>query len=244
MTSVRSRKAGSPEIAEMTRWVAGLGAVTAESLAIHENCSVSSARGKLLAAERLGLLSRWRPLVGEPTLYTATRAGLRAVPVTGLAPARISVSGALHAVACSRAAVELERAYPLCEVIGEPELRRREREHRRPLYSARVGTAAAGRDSLHRPDLVLVGGSPESLPVVVEVELTVKAPWRLAAICRAWARCKHVSGVIYLTAPAVRAPLLRAIERERAGERIMQVAMESLEGGATASSEQAIPGSS
>ncbi len=74
----------------------------------------------------------------------------------------------------------------------------------------------------HRPDLLLEPASPAGgLPVAVEVELTVKAPERLAAVCLAWARSRAVSGVLYLAAPEVRVPLGRAIARAGAGERLV-----------------------
>jgi hypothetical protein len=86
-----------------------------------------------------------------------------------------------------------------------------------------------GGPLLHRPDLVLwPTGTAEELPVAVEVELTVKAPRRLAEICRAWARCRRVAGALYLAAPGVEHALERAIERSRGGERVIVVPLDSL----------------
>ena len=59
--------------------------------------------------------------------------------------------------------------------------------------------------------------------MAVEVELTVKAPGRLAEICRGWARARCVAGVLYLVSPQVERPLRRAIERARAGEKLVVV---------------------
>ena len=78
----------------LVSWAAGLGAVTAEALALRLQVSVPSARARLLAAERAGLLARHRPLVDRPALYTVTRAGLRAVAARGLEPGRVSAAGA------------------------------------------------------------------------------------------------------------------------------------------------------
>src|SRR5207237_5477139 len=117
----------------------------------------------------------------------------------GLQPCRVSPANALHLIACAAVAAGLERCYPDHSVMGERELRRQERARGAPLASARVGSGPAGEQPLHRPDLVLwpaaAGGG---LPVAVEVELAVKAPRRLAAICRGWARCREVAGVLYL----------------------------------------------
>ena len=70
--------------------------------------------------------------------------------------------------------------------------------------------------------------SPAPLPVAVEVELTCKAPRRLASICQAWARCRCVAGVIYLAAPDVLRPLARAIEQAHAGERVIALPLDVL----------------
>jgi hypothetical protein len=81
---------------------------------------------------------------------------------------------------------------------------------------------------MHRPDLVLLPRSePARRPVAVEVELTIKAPRRLAAICRAWTRSRHVDGVLYLAPPAVERALVRAIGAARAGDCIVVVPLDS-----------------
>jgi hypothetical protein len=108
----------------------------------------------------------------------------------------------LHWVVRARLAVVLERR-ERCEVWGEPRLRAAERQEGRPLASAQRGTLPDGRPRLRRPDLVLF--PPDTaLPIAVEVELSVKAAGRLAAICRAWARCRLVSEVRYYPRPMSR----------------------------------------
>jgi hypothetical protein len=224
-------KSHSPEQLTLLRWIAGLGAVTAEALAVHGSFTVASARGRLLAAERAGLLVRRRLLAGEPALYALTSHGTRACGVRGLQPCRMSVAGAPHAIACAAAAAALERAYPDHRVMGERELRRAEHEAGAALASASLGHGPGGVALLHRPDLVLwPEDARERLPVAVEVELSVKAPRRLLQICRAWARCRCVAGTLYLAAPEVRRPLARALERAQAAERIALVALDALDG--------------
>jgi hypothetical protein len=213
----------------MMQWTARLGAVTAEALADREGSSVASARARLLAAERDRLLSRRRPLSGQPALYAITRAGVRASLLDGLDPCRVSASDAAHLISCARVAAALERCYPDHRVLGERELRSEERRFGGRLASASVGVGPDGRPQLHRPDLVLWPRAPlGGLPVAVEVELTIKAPRRLAEICRAWARCRLVAGVVYLTSPEVDRPLERAIEKAAARERIVAVPLASL----------------
>ncbi len=90
----------------------------------------------------------------------------------------------------------LERRYPGHLVSAERELLRDERAFGGRLASARMSWRSRWGDS-HRPDLVVWSVTDGAAPVAVEVELTPKAPARLVEICRAWARCRHVAGVLY-----------------------------------------------
>lgn len=208
--------------ADMLEWAARVGAVSAEALAVRECCSPASARGRLAAAERAGLLSGTRPLLDEPRLYSLTRRGLGAVAIADLQPARVGPASARHAAACARVAAMIERAYPQLCIGGEADLRRRERGCGRRLASAVVPGVQGGGEPVHRPDLVLwpCASPAGGLPVAVEVELTVKSPRRLLAICRAWARARCVAGVMYIASPQAIDPVGRAIADARAHERI------------------------
>jgi hypothetical protein len=231
----------SEELVEILSWVAGLGAATAESLARARGWGVASARARLSLAERRGLLSAWRPLRDQPALYTVTRAGLRAAGMVGIEPARVASGGARHAVLCSLVAAELRHLYPCHRVIGEAELRREERDAGALLASAQV----PGREQAkHRPDLALLPAGAGRRAIAVEVEVTVKSPRRLAAICLAWSRARHLGGVLYLAGEGVRPALGRAIDQTRSGGRIAVVALESLEraDGSTGAIERAIAG--
>ncbi len=229
MASSITRPGRDSQRAEMLAWAASLGAVTPEAVSRHDGCTISSARGRLAAAERAGLLAAHRLLRGEPALYTVTRSGMRAAAVADLEPARVSPGGARHAIACCTVAPELEHAFPDHLLLGEPALRREERRSGAPLASIRLGPGAGRWSSDHRPDLVLLERAGRgSAPVAVEVELTVKAPERLRAICRGWARSRRVAGVLYLVAPEVRAPLLRAIEAAGGCDRIVPVDLDAL----------------
>lgn len=200
-----------------------LGALTAEALASLLGAGVPSVRGRLAATERAGLTRSWRLLRDAPTLHTATARGVRAAGLSGLRPVRIGPGSAAHATAMATAAAGLARAFPDVKVMGEPAIRSRERERGAP--TARL----AGRNGGHRPDLLLMPaqGCRESLPVAIEVELTVKAPERLAAICVAWARSRQVSGTIYLASPAVLGALSRAIAKAGAEDRVVALALDA-----------------
>ena len=227
----------SRERAAVLRWAASIGAVTAEALADVQGCAIASARSQLAAAERSRLLSGHRPLAAVSPLYTITRAGLRACGLHGLEPCRVSAANALHLSTCARVAAHLARAYPDRRVAGERQLRRDERARGLPLASACLRVGPDGRQMLHRPDLVLwparpsgtVDASTSELPVAVEVELTVKAPRRLLEICRAWARCRVVDGVIYLATPGVERALARALGSVHAGTHVVVVPLSTLE---------------
>jgi hypothetical protein len=216
------------------QWTARMGAVTAEALSDREGVTVACARARLGVLDRAGWLSRRRPLSQQPALYTATRAGLRASGLRGLDPCRVSASNAEHLIVCARVAAALEHCYPDHRVLGERELRRDERERGVQLASARLGAGSDGGPLLHRPDLVLWpqgsgdGDEGDELPVAVEVELTVKAPRRLAQICRAWGRCAEVAGVLYLAPPEVARALGRAIEQAHAQEQVVVAPLDAL----------------
>jgi hypothetical protein len=219
----------SGERVAILQWVGSIGAVTAEALSHRDRTTVASARARLVAAQGDGLLARQRPLAGRPALYTLTRAGLRAVRRPGLQECRVSPANALHLIACAAVAAGLERRYPTHRVIGERELRRRERACGAPLASARLGDSTGCEPLLHRPDLVLwPHAAAQELPVAVEVELAVKAPRRLAAICRSWARCREVAGALYLAAPSAERALQRAIEQVDASARVLVVPLDAL----------------
>jgi DNA-binding CsgD family transcriptional regulator len=229
----RNRNHSDSQLA-LLRWTAGLGAVTADALAAHLGVSVASARGHLRTAVAKGLVRRCSPLTDQPALYGVTRAGVRAAGVDGIDPCTVSAAGAPHLIECARVAASLERRYPGHRVQGERQLRAQERTCGRLLASAQLGAGAhtgamGAARRRHRPDLVLWPPHPaDGMPVAVEVELTVKAPERLTAICRAWARAGCVAGVLYLAPPEVERAVARAVERARAHHRVLVVPLHSL----------------
>jgi hypothetical protein len=226
---LESKTSPASERLAIVRWAGRLGAVTAEALARHDGRTIASARAQLRAAEQAGLLTRRRVLADAPALYAITHAGLRESGLHDLKPCRVSVTNAPHTIACAEVTAALERAYPDHAVMGERELRREERRVGAALASARLGDAPAGGPLLHRPDLVLWPEDPqESLPVAIEVELTVKAPQRLLEICRAWARCDCVAGTLYLAAVDVRRALTRAIAAAQAEETVTVIGLDAL----------------
>jgi hypothetical protein len=213
----------------LVSWTARMGAVTAEAMAARDGTSVASARARAVAAERDGHLERRRPLAGQPSLYVITSAGLAAAGLRRLGPCRISPANAMHTIACAAVAVAFEHAYPDQLLLSERELRHEASDAVAPFACANLPAGPLGRARVHRPDLALCPRTPHAgEPVAVEVELTIKAPRRLAMICQAWARARNVAGVIYLAPPEVRRALERAIGSVQAADRIVVVPMVSL----------------
>jgi hypothetical protein len=212
----------------LVEWIGRLGAASAEDVALHLGCTPAAARGRLRGCEGDGLIAAVRLLHGRPALFVATRDGLRASGLAELGCARVSAGGFAHHAACARVAVALERVVPAgVNVASERELRAWERAAGAPLASAEVGMTIDGAPALHRPDLLLLreGAGPLAKPVVVEVELTVKAPRRLRTIVRGWARSRLVAGVVYYAAPAASSAVRRAVAEESASERVHVLAL-------------------
>jgi hypothetical protein len=121
-------------------------------------------------------------------------------------------------VEVATAAVALHRCFPGWRLVGVREIRLEENDNDELFASARLGEMPAGRPIVHRPDLAVV--SPDGRVVAVEVELSVKAPRRLASICRGWARARHVDHVYYLATPAAAKAVARAVAETRVADRI------------------------
>ncbi|MHB8234542.1 MAG: hypothetical protein ACYDHT_07800 [Solirubrobacteraceae bacterium] len=229
---VTNRRRSQPlarEQSAVIRWAAGMGAITAEALAEIEQVGTASARARLGVGTRRRLMRRHRPLTGVPALYCVTAAGLRAAGLDGYRACRVSAANCQHTAACVHAAAELQRRYPDHRVSGEHELRLEERRAGVPLASAVMRGGGVQDSLLHRPDLVLWPKQGDSgRPVAVEIELTIKSPRRLEAICRAWSRSRIVAGVVYFAPGDVQRALRRAIQVERAGTQIALLALETL----------------
>lgn len=205
--------------AEIVDWVGRLGAAGAEHVMGRFDMGRSWAYTRLSRLVKDGLLEQRTLLFRQPGLYLATADGLCWQGLGRLGVYRVSPGGFQHAQEVATAAVALHHALPGWEVLSEREIRVQESEEGELIASARLGELPGGRPALHRPDLALV--SPDGNVVVIEVELSIKAPRRLAAICRAWARARHISGVYYLAAPAVARAVQRAIAETRSEDRIV-----------------------
>ncbi|HEX5310103.1 MAG TPA: hypothetical protein VFW38_13625 [Solirubrobacteraceae bacterium] len=103
------------------------------------------------------------------------------------------------------------------QLLSEREIRAQELDSGELVASAKVG-AIADRPAMHRPDLALV--APDGRVVAIEIELSVKSAARLVAICRGWARARHLAHIYYLAEPAPARAVERAIRATHATDRI------------------------
>jgi hypothetical protein len=213
---------------QIVAWVGRIGAAGAGHVMERFAMGRSWAYARLGRLVADGLLEQRTLLYRQPGLYLATAEGLRWQGLQRLGVYRVGAGGFEHARQLAAAAVDLERGLPGWRVAGERELRLEEGDGGRLIASVQVGGLPGGRPALHRPDLALV--SPEGGVVAVEIELSLKAPRRLAAICRGWARARHVDAVYYLAAPAAARALGRAIAESRAEERITVLALDDARG--------------
>ena len=165
-------------------WIALLGAAGAEHAMRRFGLGRSQAHLRLAQLAEAGLLERRMLLYRRPALYVATRQGLRWAGLSRLGVYRVSVAGFEHAWQVASVAAELHGLMAGWEVLGERQVRDLERGSGALVGSCRVGELG-GEPRLHRPDLALRGGGRL---VVVEVEISIKAPRRLLAICIGWAR--------------------------------------------------------
>ena len=86
--------------------------------------------------------------------------------------------------------------------------------------------AVADNPALHRPDLAVEG--PGGKVVSIEIELSIKSSSRLAAICRSWARARHIDRVYYLATPGPANAVERAARSAHATNRVRVLAIEEI----------------
>jgi hypothetical protein len=175
-----------------------------------------------------GLIDVHPPIGRSGPLLAVTARGLRLADRSELGASRVSVWSANHSIVCAQVAAHLEGAGD--EVLSEREMLAEERRFGERCYSAMRSYPDRG---WHRPDLyrfTLEDGEPQEH--VIEVELTTKAPERLAKILQAWEshKLRPIEGrethrpkentphaIIYLCPPKVLPHVERAVQKAGAG---------------------------
>jgi hypothetical protein len=209
--------------AEIVGWIGRIGAAGAEHVMARFRMGRSWAYARLsrLVCDRL--LEQKTLLYRQPGLYIATAEGLRWQGLERLGVYGVGPGGFTHAREVASAAVALYRRFPTWTILSERELRVRESDEGELVASARLGELPGGRPALHRPDLALI--SPQGRALAVEIELSVKAPRRLQAICRGYARARHLSHTYYVAAPPAARAVARAVAETRSQDRITVLAL-------------------
>ncbi len=218
--------------AEVVAWLGRIGAAGAEHVMERFAMGRSWAYARLSSLVLGGLLEQRTLLYRQPGLYIATAEGLRWRGLGRLGVFRVGPGGFQHAQELATVAVAVHRTLPGWTMLSEREIRVRESDEGQLLASAKLAELPGGRPALHRPDLALI--SARGRVLAIEVELSVKAPRRLASICRGWARARHVDAVYYLASPAPARAVTRAIAEVRAQDHITVLALSDVHALATA----------
>jgi hypothetical protein len=203
--------------AEIVAWIGRLGAVGAEHVMRHFEMGRSMTYNRLGSLTCDGLLEHHAVLYGRPGMYAATTSGLRWQSLDRLDVYRVRPGGFEHAWQVAEAAVELHNALPGWDVLSEREIRLIEAERGSLYASVQVGRVA-DRAMIHRPDLAVA--QPGGRVVSVEVELSIKSASRLAAICRGWARARHIDRVYYLATDGPARAVQRAVRSTNANDHV------------------------
>ncbi len=203
--------------AEIVGWIGRIGAAGAEHVMARFGMGRSWCYARLCRLVADGLLVQRALLYRQAGLYLATAEGLRWQGLQRLGIYRVGPGGFQHAREVASVAVALHRGLPGWELLSERGIRVAESDLGEMVASVSVGELG-GRPALHRPDLALI--ATDGRVLAVEVELSVKAPRRLAAICRGYARARHVDHVFYLAAAAPGRAVERAVREVRGEDRI------------------------
>jgi len=159
----------APEVAEVVAWVARMGAVSADSVAVHCATNLEDAGLRLAAAERLGLLQSALLLRGEGPIAWATRKGLRSAGLSQLPACPISYASAARLLLQARVAAVLERERGGVRVVSARQLGCRvgtDLDRGAAGFVARMhGTGLGG---LRRPSLVLLDRDGALTIVLIE----------------------------------------------------------------------------
>jgi hypothetical protein len=167
-----------------------------------------------------GLLERLDLLRSHPSLLRATRDGLRFAGL-GMAVAKVSPGAVDHMLRCTSAAIEAAGKYAPARVLTEREIVAMEVIEGLRVASVSLGHSR-GHERFHRADVAVLR---EEGNILIEVELTPKAPRRLEQLIRGWRREVYLGDlakVHYLCEPGqTRRAVERAVEKFRASEYVL-----------------------
>jgi len=210
--------------AQIVDWIARLGGAGAEHVMRRFSLSRSVAYARLNSMVHDELLEHHAVLCARPGMYTATPAGFRWQGLESLGKFAVRPGGFERAWQVAQATVQIENALAGWPVFSEREIRAVETNSGKLFASAKTG-AVADSPALHRPDLAVE--RPDGKVASIEIELSIKSSSRLAAICRSWARARHIDRV-YLAESGPANAVKRAAHDAHATNRIRVLAIEEI----------------
>jgi hypothetical protein len=211
--------------AQIVDWIGRLGAAGAEHVMSRFSLSRSVTYARLNSMVHDELLEHHAVLYARPGMYTATLAGLRWQGLESLGKFAVRPGGFEHAWQVAQATMQIENGLAGWPVFSEREIRAVETNSGKLFASAKMG-AVADNPALHRPDLAVEG--PGGKVASIEIELSIKSSSRLAAICRSWARARHIDRVYYLATPGPAGAVKRAARSAHATNRVRVLAIEEI----------------
>jgi hypothetical protein len=193
------------------------GVMTIEQAMAAMGCGRTATYRRAAALIEAELLERLDLLRSHPSLLRATRDGLRFAGL-GMPVAKVSPGAVDHWLRCATVAMEAARDYAPARVLTEREIVSAEAIEGRRIASVQVGQSR-GVERFHRADVAVMRDEGK---ILIEVELTPKAPRRLENLIRAWRRAVaggEIARVHYLCEPGqTRRAVERAAANVRAGE--------------------------
>lgn len=216
-------KLGRDRDRKLVRLVGRHGVMTVEQAMRATGVGRTATYRRAAALIEAGVLERRDLLRSEPSLLHATRDGLRyaklAMPVAAISPGTVD-----HSLRCVTAALDLGERYGHDRILTERDIVSREGLGERPLGKIPFGRILDyGNQRFHRPDLIVE--SEEGL-IAIEVELTPKAPRRLADLLQAWRRAvgsREFSEVRYLCEPGQTRRLVERVTKKVRCEDFIQI---------------------
>jgi hypothetical protein len=131
----------TPKDDAVLAWIGGLGAAGVEHVRVRFALSRSGAYARLSRLVDGGLLEKHTLLHRQPSLYVATREGLRSCGMERLRVFRVGPGGYRHAVQVARVTATLQPRLPGWQVMSERELRVVEADEGRLVGSAKLSAS-------------------------------------------------------------------------------------------------------
>jgi hypothetical protein len=173
--------------------------VLASHLQVLLGASADAITTRLRALRRAGYLNSQAPFDRQPRCYWITRRGLEAIE-SGLPPPRLDLRSYRHDIGTAWLWLAARGGAfgPLDRAVSEREMRSTDGAGARgtnPFGVRLGGLGPAGRERLHYPDLLLIGGGGRR--VAIELELTSKGRARRERILAGYAADSRIDAVMY-----------------------------------------------